>query len=212
MSAERYPYPVRNPASIMTGKFGRLWIVGTTFMGLRAVYRHPNIETQLGVLDRVIPAEQVRHFARIDLEESALQSLLLELKEDMLNHGASSLAVQWVGELSPFSKKELNTMADKLTKKAAGAAKPAAKGAAKPKAEKAEKAAPADKTYKHLVKPDAAIGGTREGTWTRRMVEIIMGTKSTAEARAALAKDKEYSDKSLDFGWAAKKGFISSPA
>lgn len=124
-----------------------------------------------------------------------------------------------LGTLSPFTEEELKVMAEKLKTKASGGAKkpaaakaPAAEKTAKVAAPKGDRAAPADKSYKHLMTPAKAAEACRAGSWTARMVEIIMSTKSTAEARAALAKDKDYSDKALDFGWAAKKGFISTPA
>ena len=48
----------------------------------------------------------------------------------------------------------------------------------------------------------------REGTWTNAMMKYITSSKTTDEAVAKLAKDKEYGDRKLDFNWAVKKGFI----
>ena len=199
----KYPYVVTDPASMLGGRFGRLFVMAPTFCGARAVYRMPSVSSGLGVFDRVIHEQQLPLYGKQQHEEETLQSLLLELKQDMLDHGASPEAVQLVGAVSPFTKGELNTMAEKLTRKAAPkAAKPAA-----PKAAKVAKAPQADRTYKHLVK--RADIKAREGSWTAAMVDIIMAHKSTYAAKAALAADKTYGDRRVDFAWAEKKGYIA---
>lgn len=212
------PYVVSNPASALGGsKFARLLIARATFCGVWAVARHPQMEPQPGVTARVIPEWQLSSYPKLpDTGETSLQSVISELKKDSLLHGATHEAVELLGELSPFDEKELRTMAEKLTRKGASKKAPAKEPKAKaPKAAKTPKAdaAPAaDKSYKHLVTPAKALESVREGTWTHRMVEIIMSHKSTAEAKAELAADKDYGDRRLDFNWASnKKGFISVP-
>jgi len=60
------------------------------------------------------------------------------------------------------------------------------------------------------IKPvkDCQITG-REGSWTARMIEIATESATTDEATATLAKDKEFSDKRMDFGWLVAKGVIT---
>jgi hypothetical protein len=130
-----YPYLVRDPASLL----GATWLVlGETFTGVIAVGFQPAYYpgVMMGVVDRVIHTWQLKHYAVVE-ENSACASLIAGIKEKMLAHGASPLAVQWVNELEPFDQKELSTMAEKLKTKSAGkpaATKTPAKGAAPKKA------------------------------------------------------------------------------
>lgn len=89
----------------------------------------------LAVRDRLILNSQLRSYSPLDPKEFPLQSVIADLKRDMLLHGATPEAVCLVGAVSPFTKKELNTMAEKLKK--AATKKPATKKAAAPKKEKA---------------------------------------------------------------------------
>lgn len=107
-------------------------------------------------------------------------------------------------------------MAEKLKKPAATPAKKPAATPAKGKTPAKEKVegtkrgrSAADFSYKHLMTPKQAAEKVRAGTWTGRMVEIIMSHKNSAAAREALAADAEYSDRRIDFKWAADKGFIT---
>lgn len=202
--APEFPYALNDAASIMGGKFGRLWVVGTTFCGVRVVYRHPNIDTQLGVRDRVIYDWKLKLYQRQDLEESALQSLWEELKSEMLEHGASPLAVQWVGELSPFSAEEYKEMAGKLTKKEAPkASTKAAKAPAAAKAPKAAKEpkAPDNRKIKVLNKDH----GARAGSKTADRYNAIIAAKTVQEALDNTAEPI----KMADINYAVGKGIIS---
>jgi predicted transcriptional regulator len=153
-----------------------------------------------------------------------LQSVIDEFKREVLEKGGAPEAVDALHAVVGFSKKELevikNVMAEKLSKKpvpAKAAKEPKAKAAtgkpkgntealAKAREERAAKAAE-NRKYKHAVKlKDISL---REGSWTARMVEIIMSHTTTDDAKAALAKDKEFSEKKLDFTWAAQKGYIT---
>jgi hypothetical protein len=205
------PYWIGNPASLMGGKLGRMLVAAQTFCGVRVVYRWANVDAQLGVRDRIIMDHELKNYPRLNLEESALQSALLELKLDMLNQGATPEAVQLFRGVVPLTDEELQEMATKLTKKTTAKAAPAAKAtkaapAAKAKTPKEPKAPAENRKYKHLVK--RADIKTREGTWTAHMVDVVMGNKTTDDASAELATSKEYGDRKLDFGWCVKKGYI----
>ena len=60
-------------------------------------------------------------------------------------------------------------------------------------------------TIKALVKENPS---KREGSWTHTMLTYILGSKTTDEATAKLAKDKAFSDRKLDFNWAVNKEYI----
>lgn len=90
--------------------------------------------------------------------------------------------------------------AAKATNKAdAATQKPAEAKKAARKAEAA--AAKGDRKYKPLVKlSDITL---RDGTWTKVMVETAMGHTSTDAANAALAKNREYGSRKIDWKWLA---------
>lgn len=48
----------------------------------------------------------------------------------------------------------------------------------------------------------------KAGTWTEHMVKVAQAHKGTAEAKAAHAKGKAFTDKKLDFSWMLAQGFI----
>ena len=206
------PVVVRDPYSMV----GARWlIVGETFQGVKAVgYQPAHAPPMLGTVDRVIQAQHLPNYSEAP-ENSSLQSFVESLKALMVAHGASPLAVEWIGDISPFSEKELNIMADKLKTKTEKAAKPAAKSPAprkgNPQALEMARAARAsaakeNRKYKTLVKlSDIKL---REGSWTATMVTVIMTNKTTDDAKAELAKDKQFGDRRLDFGWAEGKGYI----
>lgn len=52
---------------------------------------------------------------------------------------------------------------------------------------------------------------TRSGTWTHYMINAILGYTSTwdAERFHATCENAKFRDKRLDFGWAAKEGYIA---
>lgn len=129
--AVSFPYWLKDTNSII----GTSWlVVGPTFCGLRAIARVPYMPgIQVGVVERVIPDWLLRCYVPTHPEEASLQSIYQGLKTEMQEHGASALAVQWLGELSPFSEKELKIMGDKLKTKAAPKADKAAPKADKPK-------------------------------------------------------------------------------
>lgn len=196
------PHAVRDPASLLGGRFGRLVVLARTFCGYRAVYRRPNVDSQVGVLDRVIFDWQFPLYPKINHEEISLQSILNELKEDMLAHGASPEAVMLVGGHSPFNEEELKVMATKLAAKS-GTQKPAAKKAAapaKPKAERKakESAGPDERKITVLKKEHGARAGTQRAT----MLDAIYKSKTVDEAVKNGAT-------SGDVAWAARSGYIS---
>lgn len=203
------PYEVRDPASVIGG---RLLIVGTTFCGVRAVgYNRAYMPgSMLGVTERVIPDEQTAQYHEIHDENSSLQSIFSRIKEQMLTHGASRLAVQWVHDLEPFDEKELKIMAEKLkskkTKPVGGGGKlaegKAKKGnpeaLAKARAARAENAGPDTRKIKVLKKPH----GAREGTKRAELLDTIYSSKTVEEAvNAGVSKS--------DVSWAAREEYIS---
>jgi hypothetical protein len=194
------PYWINNPAAVTGGKFGRLLVAAETFCGVLVVYRWLNVDSQIGVRDRVILDWELKNYSHLNLEQSACQSALLELKVDMLNQGASPEAVRLFNGIVPLTKQELNEMATKLTKKTTAEKKaPAAKTKAAPKA----KAAPAeaksdDRKIKILMKDH----GAREGTKRADMLDTIYGCKTVQEAvDAGVSKS--------DVSWAARAEYIS---
>lgn len=99
----------------------------------------------------------------------------------MLNHGAEAEAVRLIGELSPFTKKELQTMADKLKSKGKPA-DAAAKGKGKTAPAAAADAAPATKA-KGKGNPEAL----------KKAQEASAGKRAEARAKKikALKKPKD---------------------
>jgi hypothetical protein len=195
---------VTNPASVLSGTlFSKLFVVGRTFCGYRVVYARCTIESQLGVQERVLYDWQMASYPRLDLEESALQSLLEELKRSMLDHGATPEAVRWFGEVSPLSEEELKIMAEKLTKKAgtkAPAKKPAAKADKPAKAAKEPKA-PDNRKIKVLKKDH----GARDGSKTAARYDAIIASKTVQEALDNTAEPI----KMADINYAVGKGIIA---
>lgn len=153
------PCVARDPASVGSERFARVFMLAPTFEGTMAVQAHPNIPSQVGVRERVIPADQANRFTLITEEETALHSHLEELKTQMLTHGASREAVRLVGEHIPITDKEYREMAAKLTKKA-----PAKKASTKKApAKKAASDAPAKGGRKHSLDEKAKITLTEKG-------------------------------------------------
>lgn len=132
---------VRDPYTLVRGDYlGKWLVVGRTFCGYRAIGRQVHVDgVTPGVIHRVIADHAKRHY--LEAENIACTSFFNGLKEEMLAHGASELAVQWALEIEPtlFSEKELKTMAEKLKgkgKPTAGKTIPAGtpdKAAGKPK-------------------------------------------------------------------------------
>jgi hypothetical protein len=149
------------------------------------------------------------------------------LRHNALISGATPDAIRLLSKATgAFTKKEEKEMAEKLkSKSAAKADKEGLKAGAKaaPVSKKAStkrgnpealakaraaKGPPPNRKYKGLVKAkDLTLRG-----WTRRMAEIALGNTTTDAANAELKKDKEYSDKRIDYSWLASKGIISKPA
>lgn len=217
-----FPYAVRNPVSLSTGLSGHLLAVAPTFMGVKVVERFLTIDDQLGVRHRVLPDWLLTKFPRAD--ENTLQSLIAGLKESALEHGATHEAVELLGLVTPLTKKELSTMAEKLTKK--GAAKPAAKKApaakgggnkgnpeALKKAREAadgKRAAAHAKSIKLLVKP--ADSGLRGGRLAKLQAVADQKPKTVGDIVGKSVKDETGKEHTIDMGalnGMAKRGHIS---
>lgn len=203
------PYAAQDPASVLGGRFGRVYVLAPSFCGVRAVERLCHVESQLGVRERYIPDSQLAHFRRLDPQEFPLQSLLKELKEEMLLHGATPEAVMLVGDASPFTKKELNTMAQKLKTKTAGAAKkPAAKAPAAPKA---EGDAPKKRGPRSSLDPKAKITLTDKGK--ERLAKggdtgAVKNLQALKDAKT-VGKAQEAGLTAGDINYAARSGTIT---
>lgn len=204
------PIWVKDPYANVRGPWiGKWLIVGFTFEGFRAVGRQAHVDgPMMGVTHAVIPARSLRNYSVVDDENTSLQSILKGLKEEMLAHGATPLAVQWIGELSPFSEQEFTIMADKLTKpvkaaKAAPADKPKSKGnpeaLAKANAARAEANAGPDKRKITVLKKPH---GAREGTTRATLLDTIYKSKTVQDAVDAGVKKS-------DVAWAARAEYIS---
>jgi hypothetical protein len=192
------PYVIEDPARLFSGKFSRMAVLGRTFCGVYAVERLCHVpEVQDGVRARIIMDWQLPSYPVIKTEEISLQSVITELKEDALAHGATPEAIQLLGSHAPFSDKEYKEMANKLKSKAAAKAAPAKKAATKaPKAEKAESGPDLRKIT--VVKKDH---GGRAGTKRTTQLDIIYAAKTVEDARNSGAEVSFIS-------WAAREGLI----
>lgn len=192
------PYVIGDPTRLFSGKFSRLAVLGRTFCGVHVVERLCHVpEVQEGVRHRTIMDWQLPNYPVINNEEISLQSVLTELKEDALAHGATPEAIYLLGSHAPFSEKEYKEMAAKLKSKAAAKKAPAKKAATKaPKAEKTESGPDTRKIT--VVKKDH---GGREGTKRAAQLDIIYAAKTVQDAR----------DNGAEAGfisWAAREGLI----
>lgn len=197
------PYLARNPNQIAGG----MWlVVQRSFCGAIAVSRQVYMPgVTFAVQRRYVSDFELAHWTHVPWsEETTLQSFLLGIKREAVEHGAQAEAVQLLGELSPFDDKEMIIMAEKLAKK--GAAKPAAKKetaakpakAAAPKKEAAADAGPDKRKIAVLKKPH----GAREGTKRADLLDTIYKAKTVQDAvDAGVAKN--------DVAWAAREGYIS---
>lgn len=191
------PYLVRDPYSMV----GTQWLVlGPVFMGVRCVGANggyfPGVSVK--VIDRVIQDWQLRNYPRVG-EERSLQDIISGIKKSMLDHGASSLAVEWIGALSPFTQKELNTMAEKLKTKNTGVTDSApAKAVKAPKVAKPAKApketgertrAPAVEDTRKI-KLVSKKNPYREGSNRAAAFNALKNAKTVADYKAAGGKPK----------------------
>lgn len=208
-------YVVRDPYTVVRGEFlGKWLVVGRTFDGVRAIGRQVHFDgVTPGVVHRTIHDEHLRHYPKD--ENTSLQSFFTGLKEEMLTHGATALAVQWVMEMepAPFSEKELNIMSEKLK----GKAKPAAKTtkAAAPKADKPArkgnpealakareaKSAGREANRSKKIKVLNKNHGARAGTNRANMLDIVIKAKTVGDAIDGGAT-------MVDVRFAEKQGFI----
>lgn len=198
------PYFVQDPTSVVGGPTGRLLVAAPSFRAVRVVQRRLVVGTRYAVIDRVIMETDLSNFNKVPLENSSLQSALLELKQFMLNHGASPEAVQLFHGVMPFTTKELNIMATKLARKpAATKTTAAAKKAPAKKAPAKAKAAPAEAVEDtRKIKVLKKEHGAREGTKRATMLDSIYASKTAQEALDAGVTKGE-------IAWAAREEYIS---
>lgn len=198
-TAPALPYLLRDPNQIAGG----LWLVcAETFCGVVAVARcvyMPGVD--LAVRKRVIMTWELARFSPVPWsEENTLQSFLSGIKREAVEHGAQAEAVQLLGSLSPFTEKEMITMAEKLTKKSKPAPKKEApaKKAPAPKAAAASSGEPDKRKIAVLKKPH----GAREGTKRADLLDTIYSCKTVQEALdAGVSKN--------DVAWAARAEYIA---
>jgi hypothetical protein len=177
----------------------RILVLGRTFQGVFGVALNPAYVpgVQVGVTDCVVLDWHLRNYPRIE-EETSLHSLISSIKESMLAHGATSLAVQWIGEWSPFTEEELSIMATKLKTKGAEAApakeaKTPAKGKGNPEAlAKAREARSADsaESDKRKIKIVNKENPFREGSNRAASFDALKGAKTVADYKEAGGKPK----------------------
>lgn len=218
--ARKQPLELYELKDVYSSAKTRWVVVGKAFCGLRCVGTYNGYYDGVngGWMHRVIHDWHVRNYPRVD-ENNALHSTISGIKESMLQLGATSIAVDWIGELSPFTEKELSIMASKLKTKGETTAKAApAEKAPKPVAaakkgnpaalEKAHAAAKAKSSalraskIKALVKPAELKG--REGTFRRTMLQDVLKAKTVGEF---MEMDPKYDAGCLRF--AESEGYIS---
>lgn len=159
-------------------------------------------------------------------ENTTLQVGIARIKKAMLTHGAVAEAVTLIGAISPFTDKELKTMAEKLKGKAA----PAKTDKAPAKGKGADKAAPATKgkgNPEALAKARAASEGkraemrlkkikalkkpkeieAREGTFRHRMLTDLLASKTVGDFYDAAKGDDKYDAGCLRFAEGA--GYVT---
>jgi hypothetical protein len=226
MASKFKPYAAQRTASVA---LPHCIVAAETFEGVLIVYERPAMpelgRLGVGVSDLVIHNNNLpdtKHPALV-VENTSLQDALTRIKRVMLAHGASAEAVRLIGELSPFSKKELDTMADKLKGKApaakeaktkpvggggkAAAAKDAApaKGKGNPAALAKAQEAAAGKRAELATKKIKVLNkkhGAREGTKRATQLDIVLGAKTVGDAIEAGAQ-------MVDIRFAEAQGFIS---
>lgn len=207
------PYLVRDPYSMAKVR----WLVlGRTHWGVYAVGKVVYMPgTQVGVVDRVIQDWHLKNYPRCE-EESSCASLIQDIKSEMLTHGATSMAVQWVSEYSPFSEKELNAMAEKLKTKAAKSGgkgprpvgtptKAAAKNKGNPEAlAKAREAGAAKRTESHARKLKILVkakdSGLRGGRLAKLKALEDAKPKTVGEALGITCVDEGGKEHVIDMG------------
>ena len=108
----------------------------------------------------------------------------------------------------PAAKKEAKPAAKPTTaKEKAKAAVAAAKGRTEAKKEvRKALTTGANRAYKVLV-PVAKLEA-RPDSWRYAMLAAICGNKDTDSAKAAIAKNRAFKDRKLDFSWAAAQKYI----
>jgi len=196
------PFLTRNPNQIAGG----LWlVVERSFCGAVAISRQiymPGVT--FAVQRRYVSDFELAHWTPVPWsEETTLQSFLLGIKREAVEHGAQAEAVHLLNQLDPFNEKEMSIMAEKLTKKAAAPKKEAAKK------EPAAKKAPAAKKEAVETGPDkrkiAVLKkphGAREGSKRAELLDTIYKSKTVQDAvDAGVAKN--------DVAWAAREGYIA---
>lgn len=196
------PFLARNPNQIAGG----LWlVVERSFCGAVAISRQiymPGVT--FAVQRRYVSDLELANWTPVPWsEETTLQSFLLGIKREAVEHGAQAEAVHLLNQLDPFNEKEMSIMAEKLTKKAAAPKTPAAKK------EPAAKKAPAAKKEPVETGPDkrkiAVLKkphGAREGSKRAHLLDTIYKSKTVQDAvDAGVAKN--------DVAWAAREGYIA---
>lgn len=215
--ASSLPILMRDPNSYA----GTLWlIVVPTFCGYEAVGRRVFVPgVNFPVCRRIVTEWELERWTPVPWgEETSLQSYLAGLKEEAVASGAEAGAVKLIGELSPFSEKELKIMADKLktkgaakapaAKKAPAADKKVAKGAAAAATERAN--ANHAKKIKLLVKP--ADAGLRGGRLAKLQAIADNKPATVGDIIGTVVKDEGGKEHKIDMGslsGMAKRGHIA---
>lgn len=204
------PYLVRDCAMFVQAP---IIAAAPTFCGVIGVHRQvfmPGL--QLAVVDRALLTELDKNGRFTAWTDSSLQDVISGIKPLMLEHGATPEAIRLVGEISPFSKKELSTMAEKLAKgKGAAKAEPktkpvagggkAAKGNADALAaarDAKKQAAATDKRKVTLTEKGKERAKSGKETGAVANLLILQKAKTVADAIAAglAMSDLNYAEKS----------------
>lgn len=210
------PYAARH---VIGGMIPLSLVIAETFMGKMVVKQQMHMPGfSLGVVCHAIADWDIAK-AFVPAENTSLQSFVPKLKEAMVKYGASHEAVRLVGELSPFTQEELNSMADKLKSKTATAAaktKPVGNGG---KVAADKKAAPKGNA-EALKKAREATDGKRAEARTRKITVVNKDHGARPGSKRATQLDIVIKAKTVqaaldagaemvDINFAAKEGFIT---
>lgn len=126
-------------------------------------------------------------------------------KWDMANPAVKPTAKLANGIDSRTAPHSAKAVADQKATPAKAKASKSAKAATPKAAKNKAPSAGANRTYS---KGKTAINA-KPDTWRYHMLTTIVGAKDTDSAKAAHAKSKKFTDRKLDFNWAASQGYIT---
>jgi hypothetical protein len=128
---------------------------------------------------------------------------------EVLEQGHNPKLIAAAEKAAKAAEKEAAKAKAAAEKEAAKAARSKEKAETKPKGERGPRSSFAGKNIKVLDKDTTKF---REGSWTRYMAEVAVGSKTTDEAQGKVDTHAEYKGKRVDFAWLAAKGIVETHA